>query len=255
MPKLCFNIFVKNRKCAYMVFFIDESGSIDNKSNNDFIICIVQPLKSRRLKTLKRRFVSKNLDRLKELDNLYNQRHANNKSNSKGMFREDGTFKELKGSRLDADMKAKFVKAICETGTLQIHYIRLHNKKLTNGFTENTARTFNYCIKIWLSSALGKLAFDSNVVLNIDERNESPDTVKFLQEYLNTELSLAKNASRQFIVNYFQSENSDLVQVADVLSNIFYSYTINPNRYNKIISILEDNSTLKPIFEFPIVNE
>lgn len=87
--------------------------------------------------------------------------------------------------------------------------------------------------------------------LQLDERNEKTETKFFLENYLNTELALNGIFSGNFFVSYFDSMNNDLIQLADVFANLYYSH-LQTNGYGKELQLLKEMGILKFIFEFPV---
>ena len=76
--------------------YIDESGSIhptSEKLNRYFIIGIIIPKDSKKLKRVYKTFIRKNINNLRDLDT------------EKKMFNKDGHFVELKGSSMNKTMK------------------------------------------------------------------------------------------------------------------------------------------------------
>lgn len=223
-----------------MNIYIDESGSINNKlkPNRDFIITLIVPTDKKRLERTYKRFVSRNHDNLKTLD----------KDNK--MFL-NGKFHELKGSQFDKPMKQKFVQFFSKEKHFEIYYIHIKNCNLSDDFCNNTARAFNYVMRLALQYLItNNFLNQENYNLQLDERNEKTETKHFLENYLNTELSLGGVTNGKFTVCYFDSANNKFIQIADVFSNIFYSQLLT-NAYSNEIKLLIDNDILKFIFEFP----
>ena len=205
-----------------MLIYIDESGSVNNHNSIHcpyFVIALVY-VKDRQ-KTLRayKRFVSSNLDRLRELDA--------GKKNSKGivinaggrMFK-NGKFCELKGSMFDPEMKRKFLSFFAAKRHFEVFYIKIANEKLTDKFCSNTARVFNYPLKLALEHFIRyKRLPNEECILQLDERNERTETKFFLQEYLNTELIMNGSCKGPFTVQYFDSEDNKIIQLADVYAN------------------------------------
>lgn len=82
-----------------MNIYIDESGSINNKlENNYFVITLIVPDQSNSIKRSCKRFISSHYDQLEKLDLKHRK-----------MFK-NGEFKELKGSCFDRYMKQDFVR-------------------------------------------------------------------------------------------------------------------------------------------------
>lgn len=224
-----------------MNIYIDESGSINNTldKNSDFIITLVVPTNKKKLEYTYKRFVSNNYKILKKLDKT-NKMFFNNK------------FHELKGSQFNKPMKQKFVKFFSKKKHLEIYYIRIKNYKLSDNFCKNTARVFNYVIRLALQYLIqNNFLEQDDIHLQLDERNEKTETIHFLENYLNTELSLGGTTKGKFTVNYFDSSNNKFIQIADVFSNLFYSQ-LHTGGYGDEIHLLKNNDILKFVFVFPL---
>jgi hypothetical protein len=221
--------------------YIDESGSINNTldKNSDFIITLVVPTNKKQLECTYKRFVSNNHKILKKLD-----------KNNKMFF--NNKFQELKGSQFNKPMKQKFVKFFAKKKHFEIYYIRIENYKLSDDFCKNTARAFNYVIRLALQYLIkNNFLEQDNIHLQLDERNEKTETIHFLENYLNTELSLGGTTKGKFTVNYFDSSNNKFIQIADVFSNLFYSQ-LHTGGYGDEIQLLKNNDILKFVFVFPL---
>ena len=57
-------------------------------------------------------------------------------------------------------------------------------------------------------------------------------------------------ASGKFQVSYFDSANNNLIQIADVFANLFYSH-VKTDAYTEELQKLKDSGILRFIFEFP----
>lgn len=166
------------------------------------------------------------------------------------MFSND-EFKELKGSQFDRDMKLKFVDFFSRKKSFEIYYIKIANQKLTNHFCENTARVFNYTVRLALEYFITKgFLPDEDCFLQLDERNEKTETKFFLENYLNTELTISGTTSGKFNVSYFGSSDNSFIQIADVFANLYYSQ-LQTGAYGNEIKKLQEAGILKFIFEFP----
>ena len=204
----------------------------------DFIITLIVPTDKRKLEITYKRFVSKYYDDLKILDKD-NKMFLNEK------------FHELKGSQFDKLMKKKFVEFFSKKKHFEIYYIRIKNCQLSNDFCKNTARAFNYVIRLALQYLITNNFFkQEDFVLQLDERNEKTETKNFLENYLNTELNLGGTTNGKFTVIYFASANNKFIQIADVFSNLFYSQLLT-NNYTNEMNILKDKDILKFEFVFP----
>lgn len=222
-----------------MNIYIDESGTINNKLKNEyFIITLIIPDNSNTLKKSYKRFVSSNLKELKKIDN------------KQKMFL-NGSFHELKGSAFNKPMKKKFVNFFSRKNNFSLFYIKVNNSRLNDSFCLNTSRVFNYLLKISLDFFLKNDYIKSeNQVLQLDERNERTESKFFLEDYLNTELSITGINRGNFTVSYFDSANNLNVQIADVFSNILYSH-LKTGAYSDELNTLKNSGILKCIFEFP----
>lgn len=234
-----------------MNIYIDESGSINNRAPHSkyFVIALLCVKNRESLKRSYKRFVSSNFDILLKLD----QRKSSpgDKRPSKGKMFSDGKFRELKGSQFDREMKIKFVEFFSRKPVFELFYIKIVNKRLTDLFCENTARVFNYALRLALDFFIrnGYLP-DEDCCLQLDERNEKTESRFFLENYLNTELSMNGTATGHFQALYFDSVGNDLVQLADVFANLYYSYLLT-GHYENEIRLLQDAGILKFVFEFP----
>ena len=239
-----------------MIIYIDESGSINNHmtGNDYFIIALVRVLDKDGLKKSYKRFVSSNYNRLLALDkDKIHPKNGNIIKNGGKMFK-NGKFWELKGSQFDKDMKLRFINFFSRKQSFELYYIKISNKKLTDQFCENTARVFNYTLKLALEFFISKNYLpNENCSLQLDERNEKTETKYFLENYLNTELSMNGTVTGKFKVEYFDSANNSLIQIADVFANIYYSH-LQTGAYNEEIKNLKDKGIFKFTFIFPNIN-
>lgn len=236
-----------------MIVYIDESGSINNHMPNNkfFIIALVRATDKEALKKAYKRFVSSNHNRLLELDQDKIHSKTGKVIKEGGKMFKDGKFQELKGSQFDKDMKQKFVEFFSRKQSFELYYIKIANEKLTDQFCENTARVFNYTLKLALEYFINKgILPNEDCFLQLDERNEKTETKFFLKNYLNTELSMNGTAAGDFDVDYFDSADNSIIQIADVFANLYYSQ-MQTDGYGEEIQKLKDAGILKFEFEFP----
>ena len=243
------------KKCGdTLLLCIDESGSINNRENAPspfFVVAIVHMIDPKAVQRAYKRFVSANLEQFRELDR--------DKTDSSGkvvryggkMFA-NGSFKELKGSLFDKEMKCRFLSFFSEKPSLEVFLIKVRNDQLYDSACRNTARFFNFLIDRDFQHLIrsGYLQ-DSECVLLIDERNERTDTKFFLQEYLNTDLTICEGQNRSFTVQYQDSARNPLIQIADVFANWYYSY-LKTGDYRAEMAELQKIKMIKDIFEFPM---
>lgn len=221
--------------------YIDESGSMTNQYVNTwpyFVIAIVRADNPDRLRRLHKRFVVDHMEELKKVD--YEGK----------MFRGE-SFRELKGSAFSPDLKRAFASYFCKDNALEVFYIILDNVKVSRNLYDNTARAFNYVLKLALEFFIHKgVLSDDEYILQLDERNERTNAKHFLQNYLNTELRMEGVLSKDVRVQYFDSANNKIIQVADVLANLYYSQLRTKN-YTEEIAMMTENGCLKKVFTFP----
>lgn len=236
-----------------MNIYIDESGSINNHipNNKFFVIALIHVLDKNGLARAYKRFVSSNHDRLLELDQEKVNPSTGKVMKSGGKMFINNKFEELKGAQFDREMKRKFLEFFSRKHYFNVYYIKVANQKLTDAFCSNTARVFNYSIRLALNYFLQHgLLPDEDCILQLDERNEKTETRFFLENYLNTELTLGGTSAATFYVSYFDSANNKFIQIADVFANLYYSQ-LQTGQYEKEFNILKENEILKFIFEFP----
>lgn len=221
--------------------YIDESGSMTNeytKSWPYFVIAIVRAENPKRLRELYKRFVRKHMNELRASD-------------VDGRMFKNGVFRELKGSAFTSDLKRKFAAYFFREGTMEVFYIVIDNKRALNDFYTNKARAFNYVFKLAFEYFIrGNKLPDDQYILQLDERNERTDARHFLQNYLNTELRMEQVLSKDIQVQYFDSFNNKLIQVADVLANLYFS-NLHTRTYEGEIQQMRDSGCLKYEFCFP----
>lgn len=223
--------------------YIDESGSMTDQYVKNwpyFIIAIVRTENPKKLKTLRKRFIKKYMDELKRAD-------------TGGKMFKDGVFKELKGSAFTPDLKCKFSDYFFREGTMDIFFIAINNKNMSHDPYKNKARAFNYILKSALEYFIksGKLP-DDEYFIQLDERNEKSDAKHFLQNYLNTELRMEQVLSKDIRVQYFDSAENFIIQLADVLANLYLSYLWTDSYKDQIYQMVE-SGCLKFEFKFPLI--
>lgn len=231
--------------------YIDESGSINNKlGEKPFVISLVHVLDFKKLSKVFKRFVSSNISKLKELDKPFLNKHGICTKNGNQMFH-NGKFSELKGSQFDQPLKKQFLEYFTRNQYFELFLIKINNQKLSDKICENTARAFNYTLKLALSYFIShSLLCDEDCLLQLDERNERTEAKFFLENYLNTELCLNGITEKHFSVRYVDSKLNPFIQIADVFANIYYS-ELNTHAYKNEMEMLRNRKILKGTFEFP----
>lgn len=237
-----------------MLIYIDESGSVNNHNTSHcpyFVIALIHVKDKEKTQRAYKRFVSSNLKRLHELD-TDRLDSSGRVIKAGGKMFSDGKFRELKGSQFDADMKRKFLSFFAEKQHFEVYYIKIENAKLSDRFCSNTARVFNYPLRLALGYFIrsGMLP-NEECILQLDERNERTETRYFLEEYLNTELIMNGSCNGPFKVRYFDSANNKIIQIADVYANWFYSQ-LQTGAYDTELKMQKDAGIIRGIFEFPL---
>ena len=222
--------------------YVDESGSmtIMHKENNPyFVIAIVRTENPEKCKRVYKRFISSRFDTLHRLD-------------KEGKMFLNGKFRELKGNQFSPDLKRDFMDYFCRGNLFEVYYIVVRNKYIYSpAFYSNTARAFNYLMRIALETFIHQKFMDNTgFAIQLDERNERPDTKRFLQDYLNTELLLNGITIAESTTAYFDSANNKLIQVADVFANIMFS-NLMTDGYSDELQRLQRDGYIKKIFYFP----
>lgn len=233
--------------------YVDESGSINNqlKNHDKFVVCLLKVNDIKNVKRLYKRFVSKNIKRLEELDKEKVDPKDGSVIKSGGRMFRNGKFNELKGSQFDKSMKIDFLKFFLENPHFELFYVVMDNEKLSDAFCKNKARAFNYAIRLSMGFFIKReLLDDEDCFMQLDERNERTDAKYFLENYLNTELSLEDGLNCHINVRYFDSSSNKLIQLADVFSNIMYS-NLKTGAYQNEIQAMNDSGVIKYIFQFP----
>ncbi len=222
--------------------FIDESGSMTCdyvNGDSNFIICLIYTKNKDLLKRSYKYFIKSHYQKLKSSD----------KRNK--MFK-DNKFCELKGAAMPISLKKEFVEFLSKEPNFELYYIITDNKYIEEKFYKNTARAFNYLLRIALETLIRKrfLPNKEEIEIQIDERNERTGAKQVLQEYLNMELQLDQKLTEEIHVKYFDSIDNQIIQIADFFANLCYSHLMS-NNYTEDIKKLKKSGILKYVFTFP----
>ena len=98
---------------------------------------------------------------------------------------------------------------------------------------------------------VGNLLYD-DYFIQIDERNVKNNSLKSLEDYLATNFILKENYINSLIVEYFDSKDNILIQVADFFSNLYYSFLMHKSAYIDVIIKLRKKGIIKNEFIFPL---
>lgn len=225
---------------------IDESGSMTTQyaSGNGYFVIALVIVKDDNKKTLKRyfrKFIHLNTEELKGFDKD-SKMFINNK------------FHELKGNLLTPDFKKRFIEYMTYNQLFNVIFIKVDNKRIyDDSLYKNTARAFNYLISLCLESNLknGRLPKD-DYFLQIDQRNTKTEAIRALEEHLSINLEIMMKLTKSVKVEYFESYNNILVQIADSMANMYFSYLHSRKRYSSVINELRRNNTIIQEFNFPL---
>lgn len=225
--------------------FIDESGSIPKepcKGNNYFIITLLF-VEDCNMEHLKKIFKKSRLKVAKKKDELMDELKKN---------------KEIKGSMVSEKNKGIIYSEIIEkcSDKFELAVIVMDCLRATEGFKSNSSRAFNYLIKSYLNCHFkhySKYKDINSIKFIIDERNVATGSKYTLKEYLNTELNLVEEFTKQDIdVHYYDSKNYLLLQMADFISNTFYrKIQKNSNDFGNTSLLLKQTCRGK-FFKFPL---
>lgn len=233
--------------------YIDESGSMCKREisrrTRFFFLCLVRVNDAKVVDRRYKRFVSKHMEELKEANRLHIEKELRRGVTKPSSMFVDDKFKELKGSIMTWELKEKFIKYMCVDHIIDVCLIKVDNRKIKESFYSNTARAFNYILKLVLKRCSDSW-LNKEIYLHLDNRNVKTNTVHVLKEYVNTELCLTHENYKNIEVQYFQSENCKFVQIADVFANVHYSSQFNKN-YKKLLIELTEEKYIVENFTFP----
>lgn len=226
---------------AELYAYIDESGILQKQNNPYHQYFIISIVLTQQPKELARVFKRSLLKSLKESPNLLEKLKTN---------------KEIKGSELSEPQKSKIYSDLHSTHIdSEYGIIVVDSLKVDDKFKDNSARAFNYLLKLYLKNYMksnNKYTHATKVRLFIDERNTATKSINTLKEYLNTELVMADEIFQDdFELQYCDSKNMPLVQLADFIANTTLRYYRGENESaNANISILMPLITNHKFFMF-----
>ena len=222
--------------------YIDESGSMTQEFSESFpyqVLALVRVHNTHQAKTIIKRFVSENLEHLRQIDHEHK------------MFRGDA-FYELKGSALDHQTKEKLIRYLCKNNYFEVFFIKIVNSRIKGPIYSNKARATNYVIALAMRYFFRHdlLPFD-DYTLQIDEQNIKTESRNVLVEHLNMNLSMDEELAKSFHIDYFDSANNKLVQLADIFANFYYSELMT-GKYTELINELKKEGYIRFEFTFPM---
>ena len=138
---------------------------------------------------------------------------------------------------------------------MQYTLVKVENKNITDKrLYTNTARAFNYvlgCVLRYYFNS-GLLPLGRELRLQVDQRNTKTQSINSLEDYLNILLSIQNRYVENVLVEYFQSHNNTYIQIADLFSNLYFSYHHNPKGYKDLFDELKKDDYVNVDFKFPI---
>lgn len=227
------------------LLYIDESGSMNNTSQRAsekvFVISVIHVKNKRHLQNSFNRFVTKNLEELREADKNNNQ-----------MFDSNGKFRELKGSSLTPELKIKFLDHICYKDNLKVYYVKVHNRKLKDNIIRNKEVAFNFILEKLLSYKFhkGYLPNNRKYHIHLDQRNLSTNLQYTLEHFLIRSLMIDKDFISDLNLTYHDSENVRFIQIADFFANLIYSNEFS-DRYKQKIKEKKKLGYISHEYNFP----
>lgn len=167
--------------------------------------------------------------------------------------------KEIKGSHISEARKAPIYEALVKkcADDLEVGIIVLDLKAAENRLKQSSSRAFNFLIARYLSKyyrAHSKFQQSDHISLYVDERNVATGAKFTLEEYLNTEYNIEDPICQGDIsVQYLDSKNRNLIQLADFLANTFYrAYKKNSSEAKENMERLRPLLCNHKIFYFPL---
>lgn len=230
-----------------LYIYVDESGTIPKPgtpvNNTDcFVLALVITSKPSKISRKFRKGIV-------EICNRFSKYETELKNNN-----------EIKGSHLLEREKAIIFEHFYDKcfETSEIGIVQLHNAKAEDKFRRQPALSFNFLVWKFINYyfARQKICYEDvdTVHLVIDERNIASEARHDLQGYIEMEnfkkdIPLFKGVT----VNYVDSTNESLVQLADMIANSYWRWLrfkksgSTPKSIEMINPMLVDNR----IFEFP----
>ncbi|MBU0278709.1 DUF3800 domain-containing protein [Gemella sp. zg-570] len=184
-------------------FYFDESGSITkskNINNKYFIFAGIstnEPEHTKRIfKKAKQKYLKNNPDLNFNIKN------------------------EIKGSEMNIDFKIFLFEELIKKTDITFYFMIFDNHNAYDRLTTNPSITFNYINFLLLKNSFSTC----NILnLNLDNRNVAIKNLKSLQDYLEIKFCIEDNKVKEYVkVEYFESQNNILIQIADIFSNFIY---------------------------------
>lgn len=224
-------------------FFIDENtGSIKKGPLTSPDFFVIGMAFTNNEKHIKKVFTKKRLKQLTESE-----------------IKELQETREIKGSHMSEARKKPIYDALVEkcVDDLEIGIIVLDLKAADSRLKQSSSRAFNFLIARYLSKyyrTYSKFSGASSIGLFVDERNVATGAKFTLEEYLNTEYNIEDPICDDNIsVQYLDSKNRNLIQLADFLANTFFrAYKKNDKDARLNVELLTPLLCNGKVFYFPL---
>lgn len=207
-----------------MHYSLDESGSIttsDTTKNRFFIIAGVS---SNNKKKVKRVFRKSKVNYLKHNPGL-------------GL----DIKLEIKGSQMPLEFKDYVFNQLITKTDIKFNFLVFDNHNAYENLRKKPSITFNYLMYL---KVINLITNYEEIKLDLDNRNKSVKSLKSLEEYLQTKCCIENDKVPDLHVEFFDSENNTMVQIADIFANHLYrifkqvafsdDYSDNANLLNKL---------------------
>lgn len=193
----------------FYLFYIDESGSIpkivDTRfQHRYFVISFVHTEDSRKV------------------SNVYKRAIRKMKADYPSFFANLPNPNEMKGSEMPAFMKAYLFETLFQSTDIKISHMVVNTVDIDDVFRQIPGRSFNYLIKLIIKAYPLSAADRLNLSLKIDNRNTAIKGLKELEGFLYSELVLGEKILKNVNVEYIDSKDSKLIQIADIVANTIY---------------------------------
>lgn len=222
--------------------YIDESGILTKTANPDHRYLVIALVHTCESKSVSKKF---RIYRTKEI------------KHNKTLMNSLKTNKELKGSETPELIKKRiYSEIIKQCPDVEIGIIVIDTLKIEERFHQSKARAFNYLLKLYFkryASVSKNFKKESIINLIIDEQNIATQSKHTLKEYLNTELCFGDSRfNNEFMVQYEDSKNYLLIQLADYIANTTYRFLMsNDKEAEENLKILKSNVIGNKFFKFP----
>lgn len=189
--------------------FLDESGSLKKEDNCEYFA--IGGILCNDYTKLKKEFINLN----KQLKKKYNLDES----------------AELKGSMLSKEEEKELLIKLQKIDDMYIVAILVEKAMLKQDLgLDNEHIYYNYLVGKLLSFLLDKGLLDfinpTKFELNIDERCLPKYTQHALQDYLNIIFNIQTEYNIDIVVNYIDSKTNYMIQIADILINTIWRYSI-----------------------------